>query len=430
MTDIDMPAGTTGPGQADQETPTSAARGLGAEASRVLEVLAAWNEPAPVPVVAALTDLTCSSANRHLRHLVRCGVAERSSGGYLAAAEAADLVTPAVIAGGWVRAARWCLVALFEAASVLGVVALPEDEPPLVPGCPPPHLPDRLAAADWYTASYSALSRVLREASSSGLVESAWHIALLMLNIDAALGPGPAWQGIAELGFAAAQRAAEPVAEAMIGEYRGKLMLACGEIEDARTLQEQVWAWRAAAGDERGVARSFNALGLVELRAGDLAAAEPLFRKALTCAEALEFEEFATYARLNLGAVLARTGAPGEAKDLLNEAIDALRAGGRAPYEADGLRTLAGLHRCRGHLELARDLIDRAVEVASRAGLPVYLAAVLTDLAAVQKAEGDLLAGLASLREARLIYLELGDELRAEQVATEILAASEAYGSN
>ena len=427
MTDIDMPAVTTGLGEGDRETATSAARGLGAEASRVLAVLAAWNEPVPVPLLAALMELTCSAADRHLRHLGRCALAEYSAGGYLATAKAADLVEPAVIAGGWVRAARWCEVALFEAASVLGVVALPEYEPPLVPGCPAPHLPDRASAAEWYAASYRTVTRVVREAWAGGLVESVWPVVLLMLNIDAASGPGPAWRGIAEMGFAAAQRAGEPVAESMIGEYRGKLLLACGEIEDARTLQEQVWAWRATAGDEHGVARSFNALGLVELRDGDLAAAEPLFRKALKCAEALGFAEFAAYAKLNLGAVLARTGAPGEAKDLLHEALDALRESGRAPYEADALRTLAELHRRRGRLKRARDVIDRALEVATRAGLPLYLAAVLTELGAVQQAQGDLLAGLASWREARLIYLELGDELRAEQLANDIITASDAF---
>ncbi|HTJ72688.1 MAG TPA: tetratricopeptide repeat protein [Actinospica sp.] len=406
----------------------SAAKPPLAEQARVLQrLMAGAGESWPAAVLAALADLPTATAHRHLEHLVRAGSALRAGDEYapVPGQQVQNPITPDLAA--WARVADWYLASAYRAADVLGSVALPANETISESLARPPLAPRAAAEAiAWYQATHTRLRSVMERAAAAGDHRRVWQLALLTLNIAAVAGPAGDWRTATELGLNAAYADQAEGAAAMVKEYQGKLMLACGEIEDARTLQEQVRAWRAAAGDEHGMVRSFNALGLVELRAGHLAAAEPLFRKALACAEALEFEEFATYARLNLGAVLARTGAPGEAKDLLNQAINALRASGRAPYEADGLRTLAGLHRRCGQLRSARELIDRALEVASRAGLPLYLAAVLTELAAVQKAEGDLQAGLASLHEARLIYLELGDELRAEQVATWIVAASEA----
>jgi tetratricopeptide (TPR) repeat protein len=406
--------------------------GLGAVARRVVAVLAevsgreGWT--VPVAVIAALADIPGASGLRQLQHLARCELAESAVGGFRIRADAAGSIEPAVLdAAAWARAGRWCLSALFETAAVLGSATLPDDPPSPVEGLPTLELPGRAAAVEWYSAVYPVLARVVRRLSEDGNVEAVWRLALLMLNVDVVAGPGTAWRGVADLGLAAARRAGDAPAEAMIGEYEGKLLLATGEIDAARALQEEVFGWRSAAGDQTGIVRSLNALGLVEQRAGDLAAAEPLFRKALAAAEGQGFEEFAAYARLNLGAVLAEAGAPGEAEALLTDARRELRESGRTPYEADAARTLAGLYRRRRQLPRALAMATEAVQIAERGGLALYLAAALSELAAVQKAAGEVMEALGHLREARVIYLAVGDEPRAAKLADEITAISAGF---
>lgn len=406
---------------------------LGHEARRVASLLAAWAEMAPVPVVAALADTSSAHARRHLEHLVRCGLAEQVPYGYRMATGAPGSVAPvpaAIDGPGWARVAQWCTAALFEAASVLGAVTLPGGDPSPIADRPAPDLPDRPTGLAWHGACYPMLVRVLRQQSECGRVEAVWRLALLMLNIDAVAGPGPAWRAVAILGTQAAQRSGDVAGEAMIGEYQGSLLLECGEIDAARSLQEQVWNLRAAEGDPTGLARSDHALGLVELRAGQLPEAELLFRRALQGAETVGCEELANFALLHLGATLARTSVSGEAEGLLKQARwEFLKAGSaRAPYEADALGALAGMYLRRGQLPLALATAADALEVATEAGLPLNLAAALTELGAAQKAMGDTGAGLASQLEARAIYLTLDHVPRAEQVAEQITAMSRPPG--
>ena len=399
---------------------------LGREAHGVAAILAAWGEAAPVPVVAALADMPSAQACRHLEHLVRCGLAERVPYGYRIVAGAAGRVAPAVLDGcGWARVAQWCTPALFEAAGVLGAVDLPGDAPSWVEDRPEPDLPDRPAALDWYAASYTMLMRVLRQQFDDKRVEAVWRMALLMLMIDVSAGPGSAWREVADLGIAAARAAGNPAGEAMIGEYQGLLLLECGETDLARSVLEQVRGRRVGAGDQPGIARSDLALGLVQLGAGHLVKAELLFRKALDGARTVNSGELAAFAMLNLGATLARGTLPDEAEGLLNEALWAFQKVGRTrePYEADALRAQAGMHRRRGQLPHALTLAAEALEVATWAGLPLTLAAVLTELGTIQEAVGDTAAALASLREARAIYLTRGDTLRAGQLAQQITAS-------
>lgn len=430
MQDTDVPGDNAEPDRgcaAGGRDPGAAV--LGREAHGVWAILAAWAEAAPVPVVAALADVSSVHARRHLEHLVRCGLAEQVPYGYRIVAGAAGRVAPgpAVLDGcGWARVAQWCTPALFEAASLLGAVDLPGGAPSWIEDRPEPDLPDRPAALDWYAASYVMLMRVLRQQFDDGRDTAVWRMALLMLMIDVAAGPGSAWREVAELGIAAARRAGYPAGEAMIGEYRGLLLLECGEIDLARSVLEEVRGRRAGAGDQAGIARSNLALGLAQLRAGHLLEAELLFRKALDGARTVGSGELAAFAMLHLGATLARR-APvlDEAEGLLKDARWAFQKVGRArePYEADALRALAGMYRRRGQLPHALTLAAEALEVATWAGLPINLAAVLTELGTVQEAAGDTAAGLASLREARGIYLTLGDMLRAGHLAQQITAS-------
>lgn len=395
---------------------------LGSGAWRIAEALARL-DAAPVPIVAAAADVASVQARRHLDHLVRSNLAEHVDGRYTLTAEGCSMFAdaPALDVAGCERVAHWYASALFAAARRLGSAALPGgEEIDPVPDRPAPVWAGFPEVASWYAGEYESLLDVLEGEVRAGRNRSAWRLALLMLNIDAVTGPSPAWREVAELGAGAAGKTSERAGQAALAEYHGKLLLAVGEIEAARAAHEQAKDLWTALGDEAGIVRSLNALGLVELRAGRVAEAESRLARALELAEEIDAEEFATYARLNLGAVCARTGLLGEAGRLLTQSIKELRESGRQPYLADALRALAEVHRRRGEHQRAREIAHEALEVATGCGLPQFLAAVLVELGAIHEAAGESHDALACWHEAQGIYTELGDGLRAQAVREQL----------
>lgn len=406
----------------DRETADSAAKPPLVDEARVLQrLMAGAGASLPTAVLAALADLPTATAHRHLEHLVRTGSALRTGDEYapVPGRQVPNPVAPDLAA--WARVADWYLASAYRAADVLGSVALPANEPiPESFGRPPLALRDAAEAVAWYQATHTRLHSILDRAAAAGDHSRVWQLALLTLNIAAVAGPAGDWETATELGLNAAYADQAEGAAAMVMEYQGKLLVHVGRFEDAQTVHRAGLALREEAGDKLGAARSTNALGLIALREGKTETAAGYFTEALALAAQAGSAEFATYARLNLGSALTDQGRAAAARDHLDQASTYLRDAGRGNYLADALHRLAATYRAEGEYAQALELATAAVNEATCAGLPMYLAGPLSELAEIHLALGDGTSALAALAEARAIYAELGDVVRAVRMEARI----------
>lgn len=409
----------------------------------------------PVPALAALADLPTATTCRHLDHLVRTGVAQCSDARYAILRAPAPTETgadgevrpgaarghiaperdgaPGFVAGekegaaispdpaGWSRAAHWYLASLHRAAVVLRSASLPGRESISAgPDRPAAPLERPAEALAWYQGAVPEIELVLERAIAGGDDEQAWRLALLSANIAALTRPIGSWELVLGTGLDAARRVKDPEAESMILEYTGHLLLQSGHVDNARTVQGAALHLRVKQRDPVGQVRSHYAQGQVELRDENLAAAETHFSMALDLAAGIPDAQFAALARLNLGASRARRGARVQAHGLLEQAAAYFRETGQAGYLAGALHEQAAIYRRHGEHSRALQLATDAVEEAVRAQLPIHLAGAVGELGRVHAAMGALDAAGAAFAEAKAIYAEADDVLRADRVEQEI----------
>lgn len=395
-----------------------------APARRVLAALAALDTGAPAAVIAAHADLPFAQALRHLRHLVRIGLAVADAGdpARYGAAPGPRLVRPAALtARGHAAVTRWRLGSVWEAARVLGADVLPDGEQVQPDPERPPHIPAGPGEAiACFIRERDQLSREIEDAYQWDEDPLIWRLGLLMLGICCFTGPWVGWHAVCERGLAAARREKHRGAEAMFAELAGKLTLTEGDFVAAREYQHQALTMRSTAGDKPGVARSLNALGLTFLRAEAWREAAELFECARQTAGCVRDEQFETFALLNLGAVHAACGEHALAVSELDAAITRLRAARRDPYIANALQDLALAHRAAGDLEKAEHAARAAVDQAAASGIPVFLPGPLIECARIQAERGHLRVALALLNEAYGLYTEIGDTLRAARTQVQI----------
>ncbi|HTJ67936.1 MAG TPA: tetratricopeptide repeat protein [Actinospica sp.] len=406
-------------------SPTTAARALSGARDQARAVHAALTGAGPsehpAAVIAALADTPTTTARRHLRHLVRIGAAHPGT--------APDTFLPAVQmdpgeplnpeATG--RVTAWYLGCTFQAARVLGAAALPGGKAIDADPSRPPHVPaDRPAALDWFALHRGRLTEVLRSACADGDDARGWRLGLLMLNIGCFTGPWDGWRAVCDLAMHAAGRARHTRAQAMVHEYAGKLELTGGDVQAARARHLLSMELRRASGDVHAAVRSLNTLGVSWLREGSLPEARSLFTEALAMAEVHGYEEFTAYAVMNLGAVHARDGHPAQAVTELHRAIEILPGQDREPYIANALSDLCAAHRALDEVPRARQIGEAAARAAANCGVPMFLPGPLVELAELDVGDRQYVSALARLHEARAIYTQIGDRLRAAQTRNRI----------
>jgi tetratricopeptide (TPR) repeat protein len=162
----------------------------------------------------------------------------------------------------------------------------------------------------------------------------------------------------------------DPVTIGVVRHQQGLAALALGDQATARTMMSAAKDAFAAAERPRMVGLVVNTIGLVAEDEGNLAEAESLYRQALDTAVGLDAATESAYVRHDLGALLARTGRPGEGVPLL-------RAAARAWAEQRNALLRAKSEAHLGLALLAADApVDEATELADagialvRAGAP------------------------------------------------------------
>ena len=384
-----------------------------------------------VPVIAALADLPTATAERHMHHLQRLGLAHHQGLGRYCAddqgLERLGIKPIAVDGAARSRVTRWYAASVFAAAQVLGVAAIPDNE--TLAGDPgrAPHRPvDPGEALDWFTTARPELFEVLGAAVEDDDVHHGWRLAVVILNVLCLLGTD--WQDAVELGCRAAQRAGHGAGLGMVLEYQGKLLLTNGNLGAAQCAQEEALQVRAEAGDRLGIIRSTNALGLIQLRGQDYRLALEYFDRTLGLARDGGDDEFVIFGQMNRGAALVRLGHSELAIVELEQACQALRAEGRLSYLSNALQDLAFAQRVAGQHARGLENAIEAVEAAEASRIPMFMPGALVELAAHRTGAGERRLALAHLQEAHAIYEQLGDQPNTTGVSRLIEWCSRAAG--
>jgi eukaryotic-like serine/threonine-protein kinase len=157
--------------------------------------------------------------------------------------------------------------------------------------------------------------------------------------------------------FTAAGNAAD-AAQAV--RFLGDIRMRRGRLQEALELFQQALKINQDAGDERGMAVSFNEMAIVYEGEGDLKHAEEVYRRAYLLFLKLGHIKNAAILATNVGGTLLEQARLAEAESMFGRAMELARQSGSTDAEAAAHRTLAELARLRGRLEDALEHTRRA----------------------------------------------------------------------
>jgi tetratricopeptide (TPR) repeat protein len=254
----------------------------------------------------------------------------------------------------------------------------------------------------------SALEWLLGEGSDAGLA------------LEAASGLGRFWwlggrpaEGRAWLDRAlAAAPQAEPAVRAEALHWSGVLadeermaLLAAERLKQALVL-------RRALGDERGIARTLNSLGVVARSMGDLDGAEVLFEESLRRKRVLGDDRGVAATLSNLGLLAADRDDLATARTRLEEALALDRASGEQGAETYSLLNLGAVEIWLGRVDEGAAIVRRALAVFAEIEAADGVAASIEALGEAALGREDPLVAARLLSVARAVRIRAGAPLR------------------
>jgi DNA-binding winged helix-turn-helix (wHTH) protein/tetratricopeptide (TPR) repeat protein len=215
--------------------------------------------------------------------------------------------------------------------------------------------------------------------------------------------------------FTAAGNAADAAqAIRLLGDTRMRR----GRLEEALDLFQQALKMNQTAGDDRGMAVSFNEMAIVYEGEGDLKHAEEVYRRAYLLFLKLGHTRNASILAANVGGTLLEQGKLAEAETMFGRAMELARQGGSREAEAAAHRTLAELARLRGRLE---DALEHTKSAESNdESDPVGEIDDLSRVSKILAVKGDLAGARAKQQQALSLAEKTGAKSTAAQSRVEL----------
>jgi tetratricopeptide (TPR) repeat protein len=191
----------------------------------------------------------------------------------------------------------------------------------------------------------------------------------------------------------------------------GRLYRDTGQLDEAGRHLEAAMALFRAAGDERGVASSYDDLGKLAWLRGDYAASLGLLREGLARRRRLGDRRGIALSLNNLGIVLHETGDFGQAIEDFEQALQIRREIGDLVGVIQTLNNLGTLSQDRREFERALSIFREALEVARQIGDKNRIALVLANVGETHHRAGNPAEAIRVLEQAEEQFDELGDQL-------------------
>jgi tetratricopeptide (TPR) repeat protein len=191
----------------------------------------------------------------------------------------------------------------------------------------------------------------------------------------------------------------------------GRLFRDTGQLEEAGRHLEAAMALFRSAGDERGVASSYDDLGKLAWLRGDYTASLGLLREGLARRRRLGDRRGIALSLNNLGIVLHETGDFGQAIEDFEQALQIRREIGDLVGVIQTLNNLGTLSQDRREYDAALSIFRDALEVARQIGDKNRIALVLANVGETHHRAGNPAEAILVLEQAEEQFDELGDHL-------------------
>lgn len=243
------------------------------------------------------------------------------------------------------------------------------------------------AAYEWFDAERPNLVANAGSAMEAGLPRRAWELAMALSPLHASYLTFDDWSVLSELAVTAAGQMNDTEALASALDNRGRFLFRSGNLREARAAHSRALEIQEGTGDQPGICRSLNALGLVCLQARDLTDAVAYFTA--TIGKAAGQPRWHGAASVNLAHALLESGREAEALELLTPLPRFFAEHGDQLNVGTSRQLIAWANRLLGDYDRARDAIDAALRIAEDAGNRAWEANWLIEAARVSLALDD-----------------------------------------
>jgi tetratricopeptide (TPR) repeat protein len=310
------------------------------------------------------------------------------------------------------RILRWYTGTASEAASLL--VADERFAVDIAPtaGSEPVVFERPVAAFEWFDTERPNLVASARGALNAGLAQRAWELALVLGPIHAHYFTFDDWSVCSVIAVTAAEQIGDQAMLAAALENRARFLFRRRALDEAMAVQARALAIQEEMGDERGICRSLNALGLICLRTRQLAEASAYFADAEARAGGFGDPYWQGLGRMNRAEAQLEAGDVASALQTVIP-LPQFFADRRDPaYEGNALWLLSWAERLAGNYTAAQAAIDGALHIAEEASNRVWEAAWLVEAARVHLAVGATQEAMDCCRMAASLERQIGDHSR------------------
>jgi tetratricopeptide (TPR) repeat protein len=310
------------------------------------------------------------------------------------------------------RISRWYIATAFSASKVL----MPGRAFPLaasaIEGAEPASLGTPAAALEWLDAERPSLVANAQCALETGLPRRAWELAMVLGPVHASYLMFDDWSVLSEVAVSAAGEIDDPAALASALDNRGRFLFRRGALLDAKDAHARALEIQEDAGDEAGILRSLNALGLLCFTRRELAEATDYFTCIVDRARATGEPRWDGTARVNLAHTLLEAGRTARAMEILAPLPEFFARRRDQLNEGTALHLIALAHRALGDPAAALAPIDAALRIAETAGSRGWEAHWLVEAARVHLALGQLPEAMRCCETAVSAQRQIGDRGR------------------
>ncbi len=310
------------------------------------------------------------------------------------------------------RMLRWYIVSAAQAALVLSPGDILHIDVPPVRGPEPAVFSDAAAAFEWFDTERPNLVASARAALESGLPRRAWELAMVLIPIQAQHFTFDDWSALSELAVTAAEALDDPAALAAALDNRGRFLFRLRLLDQAKATHARALAIREEMGDQQGICRSLNALGLIGLRTRELSDAADYFAATAERARRIGDAHWDGLGRMNLGEAQLEAGDVALALATIRPLPQYFAERHDPAYEGNALWLLAWAERLAGNLRAAQAAIDEALRIAEQASNRMWEAWWLIEAGRVHLAADDTTEAMNCYRMAASLERQIGDHSR------------------
>jgi tetratricopeptide (TPR) repeat protein len=280
---------------------------------------------------------------------------------------------------------------------------------PLQPGVTPEHLADDQQALDWFTTEHPVLLAIVDQAAATGFDTHTWQLAWTLATF---LYPQGHWRDQAATGHAAvaaAQRLADPSAQARAHRNVANAYIRLGRLDDAHTELNHALDLATRTSDQTGQAHTHHHLGRLWEWRGDYPRALDHAQQALSRYRAGGNQTGQADALNQVGWYLALLGDHQQALTACQQALALFQEVGDRVGEAATWDSLGYVHHHLGNYPHAVACYEHALPLLRALGHRYEQAATLSRLGDTHHAAGNPQATRDAWQQALAILDDLND---------------------